>query len=156
MMDATTMTAIVGLLVALSIASERLVEIIKGLVPVLQNEFPDPAKEGRRRAALQLLAVVAGIVTAFLASPTLGDLVPAETPHPGLQFLALGLLASGGSGFWNSVLTYVTTAKDIKGIEAQQKKEAPRGEASAAGVHRDLQLCEERVTSNECYDVEDE
>jgi len=27
----------------------------------------------------------------------------------------LGLLASGGSGFWNSILSYLLKVKDIKG-----------------------------------------
>jgi len=40
------------------------------------------------------------------------------------SILGLGLLASGGSGFWNSVLTYVTKVKDIKTVEADAKKKA--------------------------------
>jgi hypothetical protein len=38
--------------------------------------------------------------------------------------LALGLLASGGSGFWNSILTYVNKAKDIKVAAAETKAAA--------------------------------
>jgi hypothetical protein len=38
------------------------------------------------------------------------------------ESFALGLLASGGSGFWNSILTYVTKAKDIKAAEAESKQ----------------------------------
>jgi len=33
----------------------------------------------------------------------------------------LGLLASGGSGFWNSVLTFVNKVKDVKKLEAEEK-----------------------------------
>jgi hypothetical protein len=32
------------------------------------------------------------------------------------------LLASGGSGFWNSILTYVTKAKDLKAAEAETRQ----------------------------------
>jgi hypothetical protein len=36
--------------------------------------------------------------------------------------VALGLLASGGSGFWNAVLGYVKNVKDIKKSELQRLK----------------------------------
>jgi hypothetical protein len=119
-MNTTTLTTLVSLLIALSVASERLVEIIKGLVPPLNRENPDPAKEGWRKALLQILAVGAGILTAFLASPVLP--VDVAMLHGFAGNLALGLLASGGSGFWNSVLTYVNKAKEVKTAEVESKK----------------------------------
>lgn len=117
-MDTTNLTAIISLLVALSVASERLVEIVKGLIPALNQENPDPTKEGWRRAILQILAVAAGIITAFLASPV----VPGNIFHGVTGNLALGLLASGGSGFWNSILSYANKAKEVKSAEAASKK----------------------------------
>jgi hypothetical protein len=117
-MDTTNLTAIISLLVALSVASERLVEIVKGLVPALNQENPDPKKEGWRKAFLQILAVAAGIITAFFASPA----VPGNIFHGVAGNLALGLLASGGSGFWNSLLTYANKAKEVKSAEAESKK----------------------------------
>jgi drug/metabolite transporter (DMT)-like permease len=112
-MDVNTQTTVVALLVALSVASERLVEIIKGLIPGLNQENSDPKKEGRRKAALQVLAVLSGIVTALLAGPAIrGILSESWCTLSGL--IALGLLASGGSGFWNAILTYVKLVKDIK------------------------------------------
>jgi hypothetical protein len=123
-MDTTNLTAIVGLLIALSVASERLVEIIKGVIPPLNKENSDVNKEGVRRAALQVLAVAAGVITAFLARPSIPEgLIPADATG-GWPVFALGLLASGGSGFWNSVLTYVTKAKEVKSAEAAEKKRA--------------------------------
>ncbi|MDP1991496.1 MAG: hypothetical protein Q8K00_10785 [Syntrophales bacterium] len=115
-MDATTLTAIVGVILALSIASERLVEIVKGFIPILEKQDTDPTAEGRRRSYLQILAVLSGVLTAFLAR----DYIPPEIAKPteSWSILGLGLLASGGSGFWNSVLTYVTKAKDIKKAQA--------------------------------------
>ena len=120
-MDLTLLTAIVGLLIGLSVASERLVEILKGVIPALSQESTDPIKEGFRKAALQALAVIAGIVTAFLARPTFEGIIP-PTAMGFWPVLALGLLASGGSGFWNSMLTYVTTLKDLKKMEVEDKK----------------------------------
>lgn len=120
-MDPTKLAAIVGLLISLSVASERLVEIIKGLIPFLRDENSDSYREGVRRSMLQLLAVAAGIATALLAQPVILQVV--ELPGSSLLWiLALGLLASGGSGFWNSVLTYVLKIKDLKTQEAEDRK----------------------------------
>ena len=120
-MDSAKLTAIVTLILALSVASERLVEIIKGFIPALDKpNTTDEKAESRRKSYLQILAVIAGIVTAYLAQ----DYVPKEIADStkGWSIFGLGLLASGGSGFWNSILTYVTKVKDIKKIEADDKK----------------------------------
>jgi hypothetical protein len=122
-MDIGSLTAIVSILVALSVASERLVEIIKGLFSFLNTESSDPTKERLRRVALQALAVVAGIITALLAHPAIKDVVPGLSSH-WTGIVALGLLASGGSGFWNAILGYVLNVKDIKKAEAVQKKKS--------------------------------
>lgn len=112
---------LVTLLVALSVASERLVEIVKNLVTFLNQEIEDPKREGQRKAILQGLAVASGIVTALLARPAIVDVVPAPWQSP-VGILALGLLASGGSGFWNAILEYLLKVKDIKKFEAALKK----------------------------------
>jgi hypothetical protein len=120
MLDTLKLTSIVGVILALSIASERLVEIAKGLVPPLNEKGSNERSEGRRRAALQALAVVAGIITAFLAR----DYIPVEVARPTetWSIIGLGLLASGGSGFWNSVLSYLTNVKDVKKVDAIEAK----------------------------------
>ena len=117
-MNDPTLYTVVAYLVALSVASERLVEIIKGLVPVLNEPKKDAKQEGRRRAALQFLAVMSGIFTAFLARTAAVGVLPGEWDNPP-GILAMGLLASGGSGFWNAILTYVARVKDIKKLQAQ-------------------------------------
>ncbi len=119
-MDTTKLTTVISLLIALSIASERLVDIIKGLVPWLNQQRRKPAEEGWRKAALQILAVIAGITTAWLASAAIPKGV--GIPDDWTGTLALGLLASGGSGFWNSILTYVANAKDLKAAEAETRQ----------------------------------
>lgn len=107
-----TLTALISLLIALRVATERAVEIPKGLVPWLAASHAGPRTERHRHAALQALAVVYGVLTAWLSGATL----PAGvfTAHPLAQSLVLGLLASGGSGFWNSVLTYALQAKNAQ------------------------------------------
>ena len=119
-MDLTNLSSIVTLLIALSVASERLVEIVKGFVLKLNKENPDPAQEGRRKAVLQILAVISGLFTAWLTKDIAA--IKAITPDTALAWIPLGLLASGGSGFWNSIQTYVAKAKDVKKAEAESKK----------------------------------
>jgi drug/metabolite transporter (DMT)-like permease len=107
------LVATVAFLVAISVASERLVEIIKGLIPALSKRQEDATKEGRRAATLQIIAVLSGILTAFLAMPASKGVLPGTlTSLPGI--LALGLMASGGSGFWNAILSYLLQIKNIK------------------------------------------
>lgn len=133
-MDPTKLTTVISLLVALSIASERLVDIIKGVIPWLNQPRVRPADEGWRKAALQLLAVFAGITTAWLSSAAIPKGV--GIPDDWTGTLALGLLASGGSGFWNSILTYVTKAKDVKAAEAETKQMEVRAKRATLPKHR--------------------
>lgn len=118
-MELTWLSTLAALVVALSIASERMVEIVKGYIPYLSTSKDDPAQESRRRSMIQLLAVLAGIGTSFLAAPAL----PPETiPDNWMSKFALGLLASGGSGMWNSIQGYMSQAKEVKKAQAEQNQ----------------------------------
>ena len=113
-MDPISASSFLAFLFTLSVATERLVEIIKGLLPSkwLSEKHEDAAKERRRKTLLQILAVGAGIITAWLSSSFYSaDLVK---PYSSFNVVVLGLLASGGSGFWNSLATYVLDVKDIQ------------------------------------------
>jgi hypothetical protein len=101
----------------LSVASERLVEVIKGAIPLLATQHPDPVIEGRRRTVLQILSIAAGTLTAFLAK-SLGTTMP-FTADTIWEYLAIGVLVSGGSGFWNGILSYVGNVKDAKKAQAK-------------------------------------
>lgn len=130
-MDAAKLTAIVTLLLALSIASERLVEIVKGLIPPLTKPNPNPRLEAIRCAVLQILAVFSGVATAYLAR----DYIPKEVSDVAKDWSVwgLGLLASGGSGFWNSILTYLLKIKDIKSVEAAAAADASASKLNGPG-----------------------
>jgi hypothetical protein len=119
-MDINNLSSTVTLLAALSVASERLVEIVKGFFSFLSTENPDPTLERRRKLALQILALLAGLATALLTKDT--SAVKALIPDSKLAWVALGLLASGGSGFWNSIQTYLAKAKELKKAEVENKK----------------------------------
>ena len=122
--------ALVGLILALSIASERLVEIIKGYVPKLNMAATDEKAEGRRQATLQFMAVLAGIVTSWLSRAYIPKEV-SDATH-GWAVLGLGLLASGGSGFWNSILTYLVKVKDLKDLQTKDLAGTISARATAA------------------------
>lgn len=120
-METVDLSDLIAYVVALSIAAERLVEIIKNLIPVLQKKAETEEREYLRRAALHLLAVGAGILTAHIAMPAVSELVPMQWQNfPGI--VALGLLASGGSSLWNSVLDYAGAVKSVTRLNAELKK----------------------------------
>jgi len=109
----------ITLLIALSVATERAVEIVKSLTPWLDNVRPEPVSEGRRRAAIQALGVLFGIAIAFFSWPITAQVMGSSQVRDGSTIFALGLLASGGSGFWNSLLGIVLNLKVMKAAEAK-------------------------------------
>ncbi len=127
--------SIVAILIILSIAAERLVEITKGIIPFLSEKNDDPNKERWRKVILQAMAVVAGIVVALLVQPAIAEVAPGVFQST-TAILALGLLASGGSGLWNVILTYLLKVKDLKALDIQEEvekliKDSSRGWESA-------------------------
>lgn len=102
-------TDLVAVLGAISVATERIVEIAKGWVPALNREYPpktDPMIEARRRAYNQLAALAAALLVSIVVA-----IWRPGGPHSGWEVLqaagevlALAVLASGGSGFWNAIL----------------------------------------------------
>ncbi|MEK7102758.1 MAG: hypothetical protein AAB870_00225 [Patescibacteria group bacterium] len=119
-MDFYTKTlTIVSMILALSIASERLVDIIKGWNSFLNTKSLDPKRENMRKTCTHILSLVSGCLTVFLA----WGFLPGEfteglaVPQQLMAGFALGLLASGGSSFWNSILTYMLGVKEMKKLE---------------------------------------
>jgi hypothetical protein len=101
-------------MVALSMATERVTEAIKGF-PILsfllsQEQKGHEYREEARKAAIHIIAI--GVGTSFawgVHGPiTRGLNLDASTVHWPL-WLLLGGLASGGSGMWNSALDLVRT-----------------------------------------------
>lgn len=139
------LTMLVTLIAALSVAAERLVEIVKGLIPWLNEDKtsltagPLTAKqqksERHRKAALQLLAVIAGIVTTGLAWPAVGGIIPADTlAKQILMVIGIGFLTSGGSGLWNAILMWILHIKNIR--ENQEIATAKRAEVATVIANR--------------------
>ncbi|HHO0107652.1 hypothetical protein [Klebsiella quasipneumoniae] len=145
---------IITMLIAISIASERVVEIIKGYFPWLNLEKQDPVREGKRKSALQLLAVGAGIVTAFLTQPFVAGSFSAFK-HPDLMTLCIGLMASGGSAFWNAILNYLLQVKNLKKLQVNSvKADTVVDPLPPSPVYQDMVPGAEPVSSNPCFNPE--
>lgn len=123
-MSFDNLPAVITLLIALSVATERVTEIIKGMSVWLNQRKETPKQEAHRKAALQLLAVAAGIAVSLLTQSVWIQVFPQKDI---MTALALGLLASGGSGFWNSMLSYVTSIKNLKQETVERARNLGRG-----------------------------
>lgn len=117
------LSSVVSSLAALSMATERLVEMVKNVIPALNQTNSDPIKESWRNFALRTLAVVAGMLIAYMTHTQIGGVVDNVWKLRGGVFV-LGLLASGGSGFWNAILKYLGALKDVKLGVAEETKSA--------------------------------
>ena len=122
-----------ALILAVSLATERLVVVLKTIFPralaierePVGDELPDEADRGRRltvMAAAYLAALVVSILIAGdsvnfagLSVPFYVGLGDARIPVP-----LLALLASGGSALWNNVVGFTGAVKDIRRLERKE------------------------------------
>jgi len=110
----------------LSVATERVTEFIKRvpkLSEYLSAKLPPGRKEDVRVIVVHLLATIIGTTVCYVF-PQLApsDLLTKTPSGPVLEFhwcILFGLLASGGSAFWNSALD------TFRGVKT--KMEAPQG-----------------------------
>lgn len=141
-MTITDLAIIVGFLIALSAAAERLVDFIKTLIPWLGTRPPtDPAPgeampmpESMRRAILQLLAFGAAWFSASWFSGSEGgvtrfDMWGEMAFAAGIKVpvVIVGILGAAGSRFWKDILEYVNALKGI-GTETLNIKRLERSE----------------------------
>lgn len=122
-MDTDFLIAAVSMLVILAGAAERLVEVIKGFIPGLNGVLEDPIEEARRKAYVQALTIAVCVGTALLTRGQIMEALRGAGAAMDLKLvLAMGVMSAGGSSLWNSVLTYLVSAKDIKKAEATDRK----------------------------------
>ena len=134
-MASDTISALVAMLLAVSLAAERVVTIVKTFAPKLlgtarvkaDGKSEDPVKDRPRRLVVQLIAFAgAWLTAALLAASTdaartfdfVGEIQFAD--NQGLPVLLVALLASGGSAFWNNILGYTKAVKDIRLKESKK------------------------------------
>jgi hypothetical protein len=114
----TPLTSFFTLMVAISMAVERVVEILKGIFPPLSKTWSGDWEYGRF-AALHVLATLAGAGVAYAAQSQIATQVPMLDfkAHPYVGYAVIGLMASGGSAMWNHALDIVQAMK-IKQVAA--------------------------------------
>ncbi|HYW09072.1 MAG TPA: hypothetical protein VE913_19080 [Longimicrobium sp.] len=133
-----TMLAVV---LAVSLATERLVAITKTVFPRLDDERPW-RNEQLRRITVQVIALISAWVSAALfvdgevtllqaLVDTIGD---AKT---GIPVPLVALLATGGSAFWSQVVQYSSSVKTIAAVR-RDVVVARHGRAAATPLNNDL------------------
>jgi hypothetical protein len=126
----TSLTSFVTLMIAVSVAVERMVEVLKGFFPTtrLFQANADPVKEAHRCAWIHILAGACGYTVAWVGKvdifSTIGILKAGQLMvfqcelYWEASWAITGILASGGSAFWNHALDL------IKATKVQQEKQA--------------------------------
>ena len=121
---------IITFVTSLSVASERVVELVKnlpGVFELVSEKSDKKLKEPIRRILIYLFAGVVAFVLAALSSP----LIPAEVLQNRSDprvWLAFAVLASAGSSFWNSLSGALEQLK--KSLNA--KNEPEQGDSTRA------------------------
>jgi hypothetical protein len=105
-----SLISFITVLLALSIASERLVELIKGFFASLNGRKPDTDGERTRHLSVHWLSLVASVIVVVLMQDYICQSFNLDSLG-WLQGAALSILASGGSSMWNSILSYALNLK---------------------------------------------
>jgi hypothetical protein len=119
------LTSLLGFLTALSLATERITETIKGL-PGLSlwlavEKASGSTAEEFRKAFIHILAIAIGTLLAWLTKDQLSTAVGLY--YSGFWvYLLFGAMASSGSGLWNSALDIVREVNKQKQILTEQLK----------------------------------
>lgn len=133
-------------LLAISLASERLVTYLKTLFPRLGVERRNllgevDAKADRpRRLTVHVIAFLSGWVTAgFMVGENFNAfgsiLFEFGKSNVGLPVWIVGILAGSGSAFWNNVLGYTKAVKDVRARDAVEVEGAGGGKVAERNVY---------------------
>jgi len=130
------LNALIATMVALSVAVERVVEILKqfcGTWPVAKLLFTARATQGAENARCACIYVLSGAIGGVMAGYTgAGTQILPHTTHTYFADVVAGLLSSGGSAFWNHALDMMQAAKVAKEQTAQALVQANAAVAAAA------------------------
>lgn len=142
-MDINLLSTFAAFILGVSMATERIVAILKTFFPCLADEKKNDAQEvdlvadRPRRITLQILAIAAAWITsAFLAGK--GGFAPFDNVNisGGIAMPAwvLAILASGGAAFWKSVIEYASAVKDLRTQQRATEGLSFHMKAQAMGV----------------------
>ena len=126
-------TALLAFLATLSLATERITEMVKGLFSkFLAKEQSDETKEGRRQAAIHFIAIAVGTGLSLTVKGQIATIAGLSAANFWVC-LMFGAMASGGSGLWNSLLDIAREVNKQKEQLTNTLKNNPAAAATAAG-----------------------
>lgn len=135
------LSTLASLALAGSLAVERLVTIIKTFFPSLN----EPARPGwgesdaradqDRRLRVLLVTIFTSQLTAYFVASGDGGLSGSVNvgPEQGIPWPLFGLLISGGSAFWTSIVSYASALKDVQKGVAKQVEQAEQRSRLGSG-----------------------
>ena len=120
-MEVSIITKLISIVLAVSLASERLVSILKTISPWLagpqppSTPLPDSRMERVRKVVVMLISFFIGWL---MSSYSDGEFKIFDSLDIGINnfkipYFIIGLMASGGSAFWTSILSYVKAVRDV-------------------------------------------
>ena len=124
-MGIEAISELVAVVLAISLATERLVLMIRTpqkllwIIPLgqwLNDENKDhPEKDGPRRLVLQLISFLCALFTVgWLAVGAWNPLDSISIASQTMPLWLLAILATGGSSFWKNLLGYTKAVRDIR------------------------------------------
>jgi uncharacterized membrane protein (Fun14 family) len=123
MLDIGNVTTVVGYIAGLSVANERVTEVIKGIPVISKFLVAKPGNSGSReevrKAIIHVVAIVIGSYLTYLSYGQIKGAVGGGDPSLGV-YLLFGAMSAGGSGIWNSVLDIVRQVNQQKQITTQK------------------------------------
>lgn len=125
-------TEVISIILAVSLASERLIELLKTLIPWLATQksktdenTEELISEKFRRIIIQLISLFCGFITAYFLAQNDNQseydftYIYGTGEDDKINIIVLGILSSAGSVFWTQILGYTKALKDVKKQEAQ-------------------------------------
>lgn len=130
----------IAMLLAISLAAERIVAIAKNLIPGLAEaepaagaDVPDGPRDRGRRLLVQAVAFGSCWVAAAFVTPNFNFFGTVSQAGLNLPTPLVAFLAMGGSAFWVQILGISSALKDLKKAQADLVRTAP-AVAAAAGA----------------------
>jgi hypothetical protein len=111
---APSLHIIIAHVIVLSVALERVIEILKGILPF----WPFAGARSRLRSAA-LIVITAGIGSGFCWFFHLNLL---HVEHVRSGYIAVGLAAAAGAAFWNNLLGLMRASRILKESQAVSGK----------------------------------
>jgi len=136
-MDISVLTHFVTTMLAISLAAERMIEILKGWFPnfYLFKTNGNDTKESRRIGTINLLSGICGYAIARVGDLDVYAMIGGHSKWAEAGYILAGVLASFGSALWNHLLDLMKAFKVQKEQAAIQSVAATQKQNILSDVH---------------------